>query len=104
MIVGYKPDHSTHNQAITTLLKTAKKCNVKLNYDKLQYKQNEVEFFRETYITSGCKPSKDKVSAITSMPSSANKKQVQSFIGMIDYLAMFSPRLSELAATIIEFP
>ena len=31
MIVGYKPDHSDHDQAFTTLLQTAKKCNVKLN-------------------------------------------------------------------------
>ena len=34
MIFGYKPDHSDHDQAFTTLLQTAKKCNMKLNYDK----------------------------------------------------------------------
>ena len=85
MIVGYKPDHSDHDQAFTTLLQTAQKCNVKLNWDKLQYKQDEVEFFGDTYTTSSCKPSKDKVSAITPMPSPTNKKQVQSFIGMINY-------------------
>ena len=39
MIVGYKPDHSDHDQAFTTLLQTAKKYNVKLNYDNLQSKQ-----------------------------------------------------------------
>ena len=31
------------------------------------------------------------------MPSLTNKKQVQSFMFMINYLAMLSPRLSELA-------
>ena len=35
MIVGYKPDHNDHDQAFTNLLQTAKKCNLKLNYDKL---------------------------------------------------------------------
>ena len=74
MIVGYKPDHIDHDQVFTTLLQTAKKCNVKLNYDKLHYKKNEVEFFGETYTTSGYGPSKDKVSAVTSMPSLTNKK------------------------------
>ena len=44
MIVDNKPDHSDHDQAFTTLLQTAQKCNVKLNYDKLQYKQVEAEF------------------------------------------------------------
>ena len=44
IIVGYKPDHSNHDKAFTNLLQTAKKSNVKLNYGKLQYKQNELEF------------------------------------------------------------
>ena len=72
MIFHYKHDQSHHNQAFTTLLQTAKKCNVTLNYDKLQYKQNEIEFFGKTYTTSSCKPSKDKVSPITYMPSLTN--------------------------------
>ena len=84
MIVGNKPDHSYHDQAFTALLQTAQKCNVKLNYDKLQYKQVEVELFGETYSTSGCNPANDKVSVITATSSPTNKKQVQSFIGMIN--------------------
>ena len=31
------------------------------------------------------------------MPAPTNKKQVQSFIGMINYLSKFSARLSEIA-------
>ena len=53
IIVRYKSDHSDYDQAFTSLLQTALKCNVKLNYNKLQYKQDEVEFFGETSITSG---------------------------------------------------
>ena len=102
MVVGYKPDLSDHHQAFTSLLQTAQKCNVKLNYDKLQYKKEEVDFFGETYTTSGCKPAKTKWSAITAMASPTNKKQVQSFIGMINYLLKFLPRLSELAEPIRE--
>ena len=70
MIVGCKPDHSNHDQAFTNLVQTVKECNIKLNYDKLQYKQNKVEHFGETYTTSGHKPSKDKVA---SMPSPTKK-------------------------------
>ena len=68
MIDGNKPDHSDHDQAFTTLLQTAQKHNIKLNYDKLQYKQEEVEFLGETYTTNSHKPTKSKVSAITVMP------------------------------------
>ena len=61
MVVGYKPDHSDHDLAFTSLLQTAQKCNVKLNFGKLQYKQNEVDFFGETYTKSGHKPARSKV-------------------------------------------
>ena len=102
MVIRYKPYHSDHDQAFTCLLQTAQNCNVKLKFDKLQDKQNEVDFFDETYTTSGCKPARRKVSAIRAMPSPTNKKQVQPFIGNINYLSMFSPRLSELAELIRE--
>ena len=54
-------------------------------------------FCGETYTTHGHKPDKNKVVAITKMSASTNKKQVQSFIGMINYLSKFSTRLSEIA-------
>ena len=97
IVVGYKEDHSDHDAAFSKLLHTARKNNVKLNYDKLQYKQTQVDFFGETYTTDGRKPSSDKVNAIASMPQPVNKKELQSFIGMVNYLSKFTPRLSELA-------
>ena len=74
----------------------------KLNFDKLQYKQNEVYFFGETYTTTGHKPAGNKVSAIAAMTSLNNKKQVQLFIGMTNYLSKCLQRLSELAELIRE--
>ena len=97
-----KPNCSDHDQALTIFLETARECNVQLNYEKLQYKKQEVDFFRETYTTSGCKPDKNKVTAITKMPVPTNKKQVQSFLGMINYLSKFSARLSEIVEPIRE--
>ena len=97
IIMGYKADHSDHDTAFTRLLQTARENNVKLNFEKLQYKQTQVDFFGETYTTDGHKPSSDKVKAITNMPQPANKKELQSFIGMVNYLGKFTPRLSELA-------
>ena len=55
MIVGKKHNHSNHDKALTALLEAARRCNVQLNDEKLQYKRNEVNFFGETY-TSGHKP------------------------------------------------
>ena len=100
MIVGKKHNHSDHDIALTTLLETARKCNVKLKYEKLQCKKQKVDFFRETYTTSGHKPVQSMVSAITAMPAPICKKQVQSFIVMINYLSKFSVQLFELVEPI----
>ena len=102
MVVGKQPNHKYHDLALTALINTARKCNVCLNYKKLQYKQNEVEFFRETYTLDGQKPVQSKIKTIQEMPPPQCKKQVQSFIGMINYLSKFSVRLSELAEPIRE--
>ena len=102
IIVGKKPSHSNYDQELTTLLEIARTCNVWLNYEKLQDKKQEVDFFSETYTTSGHKPEKNKVTAIAKMSAPTNKKQVQFFIGMINYLSKFSARLSEIVDTIWE--
>ena len=87
---------------VTALLEITRKCNVQLHYDKLQYKKTEVNFFRETYTTNGHRPAQTKVSTTISMPEPDCKKEVQSFIGMINYLSKFFTRLSDLSECIRE--
>ena len=62
----------------------------------------EVEFFGETNTVDGHKPAKGKVQAIVEMSAPSCKKEVPSFIGMINYLSKFSARLSELVMPIRE--
>ena len=102
MVVGKKQNHRNHDIALTALLETARRCNIQLNYNKPQYNKSEADFFGETYMINGCKPEQTKISAITSMPELSCKKQVQSFMGMVNYLSKFSVRLSELAEPVRE--
>ena len=76
MTVGRQQNYRDHDLALITLLDTTRKCNVWLNFGRLQYKKTEVDFFGETYTTSGCKSAQSKVSAITEMPAPTCKKQV----------------------------
>ena len=75
---------------------------MKLNYDKLKFKCTEVNFYGETYTTDGHKQAQNKMTAIIEMLPPSSKKEVQSFIGMINYLTKFSPRLTELSELIRE--
>ena len=74
MVVGKQPNHKDHDVVLANLLESARKCNIRLNFDKLQYKKTEVNFFGETYTTDGCKPAQSKVSAIVEMPPLTCKK------------------------------
>ena len=102
VMIGNQQNHRDHDIALTNLLETAIRSNIHLNYDKLHYKATEVDFLRETYTTNSHKPAQSKMSVITEMPPPTCKKQVQSFIGMINYLSKFLARLLELVEPIRE--
>ena len=90
MVIGKNHNHKDHDLAFTTLLQTVRKCNVKLNYEKLQYKCTEINFYGKMYTTDSHKPAQNKITVIVEMPFPNSKKEVQSFIGMINYLSKFS--------------
>ena len=72
MVVG--KIHKDYDLAHTDLLETTRKCNVCPNYDKLQYKKTEVDFFGETYMIDRCMLAQTKVSAITQCQNQTVKK------------------------------
>ena len=84
MVVGKQPNHKHHDQALTSLLETARHCNVGLNIKHYSTSKWKLNFFGETYTVDGCKPAKGKVQAIVEMSAPSCKKEVQSFIGMIN--------------------
>ena len=97
MVLDYHEDEWDHDIAFTKLLETTKKNNIKLNFNKIQYQQKEVEIFGETYTTKGHKPSDMKIKAITEMQKPTNLKDLLTFLGMVQYLSKFSPRIAEIA-------
>ena len=86
MVVGYKDNLSNHDLALTKLFQTAQKNNVKLNFEKLQYKKHEVTFFGENYTTQGRKADHRKIKTIVKMKQPENKKEMQTFLGIVQYL------------------
>ena len=86
-IWGNKDDGSDHDEALTKFLQTTKENGLKINIDKLQYKAKEISFFGETYTTNGHRPSAEKIKAIQDMLVPTNVMELQTFLGMCQYLA-----------------
>ena len=48
----------------------------------------------------GLKPDPDKISAIVSMTRPIDKQEMRRYLGMMNYLARFLPRLSDMAESL----
>ena len=81
MIISRNENHKDHDIAFTTLLHTARKCTVKLNYDKLKFKCTEVNFYSETYTTDGCRPAQDKIKQLSRCLHSVIRKRYNHSLG-----------------------
>ena len=99
IIWGDKEDGSDHNVALACFLQVTCENGLHINFDKIQYKTTEVTLFGKTYTTKGHKPASDKVQAITQMPTPTNVTELQTFLGMCQYLAKYSPRIAVIRAT-----
>ena len=70
--------------------------NLKLNKDKMKRAQTEVRFMGHLLTPEGPKADPAKVEAILAMPPPTDVKGLKRFLGMVNYLAKFLPRLSDM--------
>ena len=93
----YGKGKNDHDQHILNTLDTARENNMKFNPDKFQFKVNELFFFGLTWTPQGLKPDEKKVKCIVDMQSPQNLRELQSLMGMINYLDRFSPVIAQIS-------
>ena len=93
ILVGGR-DETEHNENLNRCLKILSSNNLTLNEKKCELNKSEVQFFGHILSAEGIKPMKDKVKAIEIFPQPKNRKQLSSFLGLVNYLARFIPNLS----------
>ena len=89
-------DSKDHDVNLLRLLKTARMKGIKFNPKKLQFKTTECEFFGQTLTPMGMKIDDRKVEAVKQMQAPKDKKGLQSFQGMVNYLKRYSAQLTRL--------
>ena len=55
-----------------------------------------IPFFGEVVSREGIQPNLQKIRALTEMPVPKNKRELQAFLAIMNYLAKFSPGMSEV--------
>ena len=98
----YGSTEKEHDENLLRLMERARQKGIKFNADKLQLKCVEASFFGHTWTPEGVKPDNKKVSAILAMKPPDNAKDLQSFLGLVNYLTRYSSQLATLTAPLRE--
>ena len=64
---------------------------MKLNKEKCHFRCTSIPFFKGVISREGVQPDPQKIKVLTDMPVPRNKKELQAFLGIINYLGKFSP-------------
>ena len=80
------------------MLETCRKNNVGLNSEKLQFKQEKINFYGHTLTEKGIQPAEPKLQAIKNIKVPANAAELHTILGMVNYLNRFSVKLAEYTA------
>lgn len=87
-----------HDDILNKVFQRAKEHNVRFNSDKFQYKLKEVKYFGHIFSENGMKIDPERVNAIVNMKTPKNKKELQIFLGMVNYLRKFIPNMANVAS------
>ena len=81
-------------QRTIAVRKAVRKDGLKLRKSKCQFNMKELVFLGHNISHRGVEADTQKIAPISDMPNSTNKKELQRFLGMVNYLGKFIPNLS----------
>ena len=80
------------------MLQRCREMNFKLNKSKVEYRVPVVKYVGHLITNNGIKVDPEKVRGIVEMPSPIDVSGVQRALGLAQYVAKFTPNLSEVTA------
>ena len=93
-ICVYGKTREEHNTNLLELMKTSSKNGLVFNSHKCSIRQPQITFYGAIFTSKGMKPDPTKIQALQDLPTPDNHKQLQSFLGLINYLQPFLPDLA----------
>lgn len=97
-ILVYGSTRLEHDLNLRRVLDRSRHKGIRFNVDKLEVGVTEVRYFGHLLTSSGLKPDPNKVSAIHDMKPPKNQGELETFLGLVNYLAKFAPNVSEVTA------
>ena len=83
-----------HDKHLLQLLKTASAKGLVFNSRKCQISKPQITFFGTIFSAKGMKPDPIKIQALQDLLTPQTQKQLQSFLGLVNYLQPFLPDIA----------
>ncbi|UYV80839.1 ASB3, partial [Cordylochernes scorpioides] len=95
-ILIHAEDIQTLRERTKIVMTTLQEPGARLNKDKCEFEKTKIKFLGHIFTSDGIKTDEEKVKAIDNIKSPSNKKELQTLLGMVQYLNKFIPNLSEI--------
>ncbi|KAK2721303.1 hypothetical protein QYM36_003550 [Artemia franciscana] len=90
----YGATREEHNRRLAEVLERARQKGVKFNRSKCQIAVQSVCYFGHIISNAGVKPDPEKLRAINKMPTPKSKEELQTLLGMLNFLSRYIPNLA----------
>nr|XP_023660029.1 uncharacterized protein K02A2.6-like [Paramormyrops kingsleyae] len=97
-ILIYGGSKEEHDKNLHAMLQRSRERGVKLNPEKSTICATEVSYFGHRITKDRIKPDPNKIAAVRDMGPPKDKGELETFLGMINYLSKFAPRLASINA------
>ena len=97
-IIVYGENDADHDANLIDMMERTHDRGPGLNIDKCRIRQPRLKFFGNYLTQNGLEPDPDKVAAITKMEPPKSSAELQTLLGMANYLGRFTRSLSTITA------
>ena len=101
-ILIFGKDKEQHDERLFAVLERIQKAGVTLNAEKCEFWCDKLKFLGHIISKNGISPNPDKTKAIRKMEAPTNVTELRRFMGIVNQLGKFSPRIAEISSPLRE--
>ena len=95
IIVVTQGNKQDHEKKLFDVLNKLEKTGYRADKKKSEFFMNRIKWLGHEIDENGIKPNEEKIVAIQKLKPPENTKELKSFLGAIQYMAIFLPKISE---------
>ncbi|KAK4327310.1 hypothetical protein Pmani_002251 [Petrolisthes manimaculis] len=100
-VIIYGKNLQSHVENLRKVLERLQEAKLTLKLEKCEFFKTEVDYLGHVVSAEGLKPQPSKVDAVRQMAQPETVKELQSFLGLINYYRKFIYKFSEVASPLI---